>query len=136
MNVKFSYVQSIDLDGNKIDVSEEYIERGNLTITVFDNGKPVTNAQVTILNPSFMINRSDRYKKPIPVISNSTGNDGKVFFKLGSQKYNVKVRIYQIYLIDSIYEKNITVDLGKQNMINFDLEKDEKNNELFITRYI
>lgn len=136
MNVKFSYVQSIDLQGNKIDVSDEYIDRGNLTIIVFDNGKPVTNVQVTILNPSFMINRSDRYNKPIPVLSKSTGNDGIVFFKLGSQKYNVKVRIDQIYLIDSIYQKNITVDLGKENVINFDLEKDEKNNEVFITRYI
>lgn len=82
-----------------------------------------------------MVNRSDRFDKPIPVLSNSTGKDGIVFFKLGRQKYNVIVRIDQIYLIDSIYQKNITVDLGKENVINFDLEKDEKNNELFITRY-
>lgn len=135
MNVKFSYIEAIDLEGNKMDVSDEYIERGNLTIFVSDNKKPVSDAQVTILNPSFMINRSDRFDKPLPVLSKPTGNEGKASFKLGYQKYNVRVRINQIYLLDSVYEKNITVDLGNENVIRFSLENDEKTNELFITRY-
>jgi len=34
MNVKFSYIEAIDSQNNIIDVSDEYIERGNLTIFI------------------------------------------------------------------------------------------------------
>lgn len=136
MNVKFSYVESIDFLGNKMDVSDEYIERGNLTITVTDEGLPVSNAQVIIENPSFMETRSERYKKPLPVILKTTESNGKVFFKLGFQKYNVKVRVNNLYLIDAVYQKNTTIENNNENLLSFNLEKDEKNNELFITRYI
>lgn len=136
MNIKFSYVEAVDLQGTIMDVSDEYIERGNLTIFVFNNEKPVSNAQVIIKNPSFMENRSDRYNKPLRVLSKTTGNDGEVYFKLGYQKYNVEVRVNHIYLLDSVYRKNATVEINKENLINFSLENNEKNTELFITRYI
>lgn len=136
MNVRFSYIESIDSQGNRIDVSDEYFERGNLNIIVDKNGNPVDNAQVIIKNPSFMENRSDRYSKPIRIISKTTGSDGKVSFKLGYQKYNVEARVNHIYLLDSIYRKNITVEVDKENSIEFNLENDEKSTELFITRWI
>ncbi|MCZ7357677.1 MAG: hypothetical protein O8C66_01460 [Candidatus Methanoperedens sp.] len=134
MSVKFSYLEAIDPQGNKIDASDEYIKRGNLTIVVLDNGKPVSNAQVMIQNPYLMESRSDRYKKPIPVLLKSTGNEGTASFKLGYQKYNVTVRVNHIYLLDSVYQKNVTVKNDKENVLDFNLEDDEKNNELFISR--
>ncbi|HLB70587.1 MAG TPA: transglutaminase-like domain-containing protein [Candidatus Methanoperedens sp.] len=134
MNVKFSYVEAIDLHGNIIDVSDEYIERGNLTVFVLDNKQPVNNAQIKIKSPYLMKNRGGRYDKPLDVISKSTDTKGKVSLKLGFQDYIVEARINQIYLLDSIYQKNVTVDINKENVVYFNLENDEKNNELFITR--
>jgi len=81
-----------------------------------------------------MKNRGGRYNRPIDVLSKTTDTKGKVFFKLGSQEYIVQVRLNTLYLIDSVYQKNSTVELGKENSITFNLENDERSRELFITR--
>ena len=128
MNNKYSYIESIDLQGNKKDISDEYIERGNVTILVFDNGQPVSNAKVIIKSPYLMDNKSGRYNQPRYVISNTTNNVGEVFFKLGYKKYMTEVRVNQIYLFEQIYIKNFTMDAGQENVINFNLEDEE--NEL------
>ena len=131
MNVKFPYVEAVDLGGIKMDVSDDYIKRGNLTILVFDNKQPVHEAQVIIKSPYLMKNRGGRYNKPSDVISNLTDYGGKTFFKLGSQEYIVEVRVKKLYLFYSVYQKNVTVEINKENFLNFNLDIDEKNINLY-----
>jgi len=125
MNNKYSYIESIDLQGNKKDISDEYIERGNVTILVFDNGQPVSKAKVIIKSPYLMENKDDRYDQPRFVISKTTNNAGEVFFKLGYKKYMTEVRVKQMYLFEQVYRKNHTMDVGQENLINFNLEDEE-----------
>ena len=125
MNNKYSYIESISLQGNKKDISDEYIERGNVTILVFDNGQPVSKAKVIIKSPYLMENKDDRYDQPRFVISKTTNNAGEVFFKLGYKKYMTEVRVKQMYLFEQVYRKNITMDVGQENLINFNLEDEE-----------
>lgn len=131
MNVKFPYIEAVDLDGIKMDVSDEYIKRGNLTILVFDNNQPVYEAQVIIKSPYLMKNRGGRYNKPSDVISNLTDYNGKTFFKLGSQEYIVEVGVKKLYLFNTIYQKNVTVEINKENLLNFNIDIDEKNINLY-----
>jgi hypothetical protein len=130
MNNKFSYIESIDLQSNKKDVSDEYIERGNVTFLVFDDGQPISKAKVIIKSPYLMENKDSRYDKPIFVISKTTNNDGEAFFELGYKKYMTEVRVKQMYLFEQVYEKNFTIDVGQDNVVNFNLE-DEENKLCF-----
>jgi hypothetical protein len=136
MNVKFSYIEAVDLQGNKVDVSDEYIKRGNLTIFVFENNQSINNAMVIIRNPYLMDNRGGRYNRPIPIISKMTESKGNASFKLGNQKYIVEARVNHMYLLDTVYRRNVTVEVNKESSLNFNLENDTKSLELFITRYI
>ncbi len=131
MNVNFSYVETLDEFGNKKDVSDEYINRGNLTIHVFDNKQFVQDAKVIIKNPYLMKNRGSRYDKPLDVISNLTDHNGEVFFELGFQEYVVEVRVKNLFLYDTIYQKNVTVEIDKENLLNFNIDIDNKKNSLF-----
>jgi len=136
MGVNFSYVIAIDSQGNKIDVSDEYIERRNLTIFVSNYKQPIDNTQVIIKNPYLLETRGGRYTRSFFVTSEPMGTEGNVSLKLGFQKYNVEVRVNHFFLLDTVYRKNATVDPYKENSLNFNLENDTNSLELFTTRYI
>ncbi|MCX8175487.1 MAG: transglutaminase domain-containing protein, partial [Candidatus Micrarchaeota archaeon] len=74
----WSYIISRDLfdTSDILDVSDEYITRGNLTVRVFEDGNPINGAQVTILSPFLMQNIPSRYQEPFIVLSNPTNSNG------------------------------------------------------------
>lgn len=134
MGVKFSYVEAIDSNGNRIDVSDEYIERSNLTVSVLNEGVPVSDVTVIIKNPFLVENRGDKYNKPLYVISKKTDENGNAYFKLGIHKYVIETRLNNLFLFDSVYRKNTTVEVNKENLLNFSLENDEYNIEFIKSR--
>ena len=123
MGVKFSYVESSDLQGKIIDVSDEYIDRENVTISVFKNGKPVDNAQIIIKSPYLMEKKGGKYNKPAHISSNKIGEDGEITLKLGNTNYISEVKVKRMYVIEYTYNKNFTVN-GSQESVIFNLENE------------
>jgi len=87
----FSYVEAYDLQNpnQREDVSDEYIERGILVVEVVNDNTSVSGATVEVLSTYLMERYPERYKKPKPVISNETHEDGLVQFKLGPNNYTL-----------------------------------------------
>jgi hypothetical protein len=129
-NRNWSYIESLDLFNisDKIDVSDEYIERVSLIVVVNDNEKHVKNIDVTIKSTQLMKSDPKRYKEPKVVLTNKTDENGLLNFRLGEKEYIIEVRNSYI-LFDYIYSKNATVTKNQINTIDFDLSKDAKKIE-------
>lgn len=123
MGVKFSYVESSDLQGKVIDVSDEYIDRENVTISVFKNGKPVDNAQIIIKSPYLMENKGGKYNKPAHISSKRSDEDGEITLRLGNTNYISEVKVKRMYIVEYTYNKNFTVN-GSQESVIFNLENE------------
>jgi|GEM_PF-3201929 len=122
----WSYLISQDIfnTSDTIDVSDEYISRGNLSVRVFDDGRPAKDIQVTVLSPFLMHADPSRYKVPIAVLSNSTNVTGVAKFELGPKTYIVQVKKSFLFL-NLVFSKNATINIGQDNLVEFDLGKDK-----------
>ncbi|KUH34806.1 hypothetical protein APY94_00060 [Thermococcus celericrescens] len=87
----FSHVEAYELmnPGHKEDVSDEYIERGMIVVNAIKNNKPVSGVTVKVMSTYLMERFPERYKKPRPVVVNTTGKDGTAQFKLGPKEYKI-----------------------------------------------
>ena len=122
----WSYIESYNISNvsDRIDVSDEYIERGKLNVYVLENGNPKTGVYVVIKSPHLMRLYPSRYTEPRIVVFKKTDKNGSSSFKLGEKEYIVEVR--KNYLIlDMVYSKNITVKINEEVNISFDLAKEE-----------
>jgi len=114
----WSYIESVNIFNNsdKKDVSEEYFERGKLTVRVTNQNKPVNRANVIVKSLYLAEINPNMYKKPKVVFTNTTNKDGKAVFYLGEKQYVVKIE----YCFKA-YSKNVTVVPNKEVDLNFNL---------------
>jgi len=106
---QWSYVESYDPNNSsdKIDVSDEYFECGNLTVSVYRDEKPVEDLNV-VIKSGLLLNLDSRYTDPRAVTSKTTDESGSVNFKLGEKTYILEV-VDHYPLIDWKYSKNVTI---------------------------
>jgi len=120
----WSYIVSLNPSNvsDSVDVSDEYIERANLTVKVYDSENN-SDIQITVLSPYLMQADPSRYSVPNAVLSNSTDQDGIARFKLGPKAYIIQAR-KSFWIASLLLSKNVTVFLGKENELVFDFNKD------------
>ncbi|AHL22807.1 transglutaminase domain-containing protein [Thermococcus nautili] len=127
----FSYVEAYDLQNpnQREDVSDEYIERGILVVEVVRDNRPVSGATVEVLSMYLMERYPERYKKPRPVISNKTHEDGLVQFKLGPNNYTLVAKKCSL-LVCWKGEVSGNVSVGKSTHVLVELHVDYLNTGL------
>jgi len=122
----WSYIVSLDIfnTSDSIDVSDEYIDRENLSVKIKDNGQNARDVQITVLSPFLMQADPSRYNIPNPVVSNSTDEYGLARFKLGPKNYILQLK-KNYFLFSYICSKNISVITNHENYVDIDINKEK-----------
>ncbi|MBP2202127.1 hypothetical protein J3E07_001568 [Methanococcus voltae] len=113
------------------DVSDEYINRGAVNITILENGKPI-KALVWIKSPYLMKVMPNHYNTPKLIMYNLTDGNGNINYKLGEKEYIIdiiKVN-YDLgnnhYLFDTnTYTSKFNVSLNESKEINVDITEEK-----------
>ncbi|MBB6067521.1 transglutaminase domain-containing protein [Methanococcus maripaludis] len=123
---QWSYVESVDPNNlsDKVDVSDEYFGCGNLTVSIYNNENPVKDVNV-VIKSGLLLNLDSRYTDPKEVTNKTTDENGSVNFKLGEKTYIVDV-VDHYYLRDWVYSKNVTISVGNNSELRYNLDKDTR----------
>lgn len=132
MNTSFCYIEVVDIEQNKFDVTDEYINTTNLSVSLLKDDIPLDNSKISIYNSYMMDNKRGRYKTPIFIVSKSTDNNGNAFFSLGSNcNYTIRIEDTKFFLFNTVYEQNIVLYQNATNTENIDLSELTPKNDFF-----
>jgi hypothetical protein len=123
-NRDLCYIEVMDENDNWIDVSDQYINRSDIYVEVYENGKSVDEYDLYVYNHCLEKTREDRYNRPKKVFGKQSFNkSGISAFKLGSGNYTFKLINPLLPFFEYQLPVNITENEPKHLVYNLDEEQ-------------
>jgi len=114
-NVSYVYAIYPNAPNNKVDITERYTNRTNITVlTVDKNHQPIDNVTIEVYSNNRLIQRYTG-------LTNKTNNEGIYTFTIGGGNYTFKASINNLYgentssFIEKEPSHNITIELNNRN---------------------
>jgi len=121
----WSYVESVNIFNlnDRIDVSDEYIERGKLIVNVTKNGNALKDVTVIIYSTYLMKKDPKRYPAPRKVIWKVSNEKGIAEFYLGENEYVVDVQKCYLGIVCLKVQKDAKVSVDSDAVLHVDFSE-------------